>query len=348
MSDAFLVKNARMQFVAATEEMFDVIGTSFAECENTKDVQLFFQNVTKASDAKLTTAIDEYYNHLMTPLDSKKTKYAKAVERLTGSAVVQHAIQYRDLDALKHNMNSDVATKMALFDKMGEARLEETTKTELWKLLDMISASTYAAKQEKMPILPTREEIQENIKAHRKSSSQPADSSSMLRAFHTDYNALCKLVGASPLPEDGNTSEVQKYMERWAAFASGQADDGDTMNAACTKRSASAAAGLRVAFPELSLTDEALSEAAWIIIVRLNSVSAVVNNIPTNMMTQIESVANQLARDLQNGTIDMSSINLSQLGEQVLSNCSDVDMNNFAGNIDKLMPIVQTMAGQQK
>ena len=101
------------------------------------------------------------------------------------------------------------------------------------------------------------------------------------------------------------------------------------------------AAAIGEAFPEISIPAE-LCEEAWEILTRLNDLSAVIGNIPSGMMTHIETMAAMLATDLQSASVDMSNIDLARLGEQVLSKCTDQDMSHFADNLDNLMPVVQS------
>lgn len=325
--------------------MLDVIEKAFPECAETKEVRLFFNNVTKHSDAKIDEGIEAWCGHLQVPLNAKKIKYAKAVERLTGGATVYHALAYRDIDALKLSVDSGIAVRVGLFEKWGDARLDTETKDTLWDLLDMITKASLAFKEKLAPSVPTREQIQENIRQTRTKGEGTDKDASMLLAFRSDMSKLCVVWGVA----DSLTEEAvcQDSIRRWAALTQ-EERDGVAFRTLCTdKISAAVSTMVQSRFAELSPPDE-INDEAWEIIERLNDISTVVGNIPSGMMTQIETMAAKLAVDLQAGRIDMSSIDLSSLGEQVLSKCSESDMSNFAGNLENLMPVVQSSMKMQQ
>ena len=61
-------------------------------------------------------------------------------------------------------------------------------------------------------------------------------------------------------------------------------------------------------------------------------------NIPTN----IKNMASKLADDIVAGRTDMASVNLSDVGQQVLVGCNEEDMTQFAQNINQLLPALQS------
>ncbi len=58
-------------------------------------------------------------------------------------------------------------------------------------------------------------------------------------------------------------------------------------------------------------------------------------------MGRIEDVANKLADDIVAGRTDMASVNLSDIGQQVLAECNEDDVSKFANNIEELLPALQ-------
>lgn len=62
--------------------------------------------------------------------------------------------------------------------------------------------------------------------------------------------------------------------------------------------------------------------------------AAVGDNIPTKMMGKIENLATRLADDIVNGRANLSNMNLDELGQEVLSQCDEKDMSDFAQNIN--------------
>ena len=102
-------------------------------------------------------------------------------------------------------------------------------------------------------------------------------------------------------------------MDRWSELTK---VNQKPIRAHCVDRNAEVVlAAMREHFPELEKV-KAMPGDAWANLTRLNDVSAVVNSVPAGMMCQIENMASKLAQDLQNGTINMANVNLSQIGER--------------------------------
>ena len=345
MSEKFLIENARNQFILASVELIGLVEKVFPNCEDTKEASLVLRNVTCHSESKKDEAIKSWYEHLTTCLDKKQTKYAKAVERLSGSAVIYHAMVYRDIDALRINMKSGVATQISLWDKWNDPQFQEKDKEIAWNLIDMMNSACYKGQCADTPSVPTRTQIQENIKATRKTTPKSDATSSMLIAFRDDINELCELWKQDPVLSDD--AITRSWMERWSKLSTAKENDVTTRDSCVARDGPVVVKQLRCSFPELQVPDD-LCKKSWELIVRLNDVSTVVDSVPMGMMSQIESMANQLAQDMQSGKLDMSNVDLSQIGEKVLANCSESDMSNFAGSIEKLMPVVQSMTAQNK
>lgn len=343
---SFFVRNAKAQFVAATGEMLDIIVTTFQDCDDTKETHLYFNNVTKHSDAKIEEAIESWCEHLYTKLNTKKIKYAKAVERITGRATVYHALTYRDIEALKVSVESGVAARIGLFSKWGDARLDNETKDTLWNLLDMITKASLSFKEQEPPTVPTRQQIQDNIQQTRTNSDDgaAAKDASMLVAFRTDMETLCTAWGAkvSSLSDD---SVCMGVLQQWSRLNQSEENGVDFRTLCMRKTSAVVSGMIRASVPELNPPED-IDDDAWGILGRLNNVSTVVGNIPSGMMTHIEAMAAKLATGLQSGQIDMANVDLASLGEQVLSKCSEKDMSNFAGNLENLLPVVHSTMQQ--
>ena len=97
-----------------------------------------------------------------TKLNTKKTKYAKAIERITGKpAIVYHALKFRDLSAVEHSLDSPIVTKVKLFEKYNTTT--DDIKKNIVMFIDKISEACYEAKGLDFPEVPLRTQIQENI-----------------------------------------------------------------------------------------------------------------------------------------------------------------------------------------
>ena len=62
------------------------------------------------------------------------------------------------------------------------------------------------------------------------------------------------------------------------------------------------------------------------------------------MMHKIEDMASRLANDLVSGKTPLGEVDLNDIGNQVLSQCSSDDMRYFAGNIDSILPTIGKFA----
>lgn len=341
MSDIF-VKKAREQFLEYSTMWIDFMVETFPSCDETKDCQIFLTSVVKNSDAQLTEQLDSWYENMQTQLNSRKTKYAKAIERITGTpAVIYHALAFKDFNALRENLKSEIVVRVKLLEKY-EASSDDVKDTIL-KFLEKITHSAYEAKRMKLPKVPTRTEIQDNIKQRRE---KPEESPSMTRAFQTHINAMCRQLNDPPPLENADDAKIRQWMTRWNKVANATTD-GAKNSSLCSQKDIRVLKLLHEEFPEIpGLTEpDKMSESVWKNIHQLNGFSAVTESIPTKMMGRIESMASRLADDIVAGRTDMASVNLSDIGQQVLSGCDEEDMTKFAGNIDALLPALQNFHG---
>lgn len=334
------VQNARKQFLEFATIWIDFVVDNFPECAESKDVQIFIKGVVANSTLKIDEQIAFWLDSLQQPLNPKRTKYAKAVERITQKpCTVFHAIAYRDIATLKHSMTSDMITRLDLFSKYESSTIDDDARTTGWKLLDKINAACLEFHEESPPQVPSRTEIQENIRMR---NTKSEDTPSMGKAFHTHFNALCASIGSkSAIPDNASDSEIKQYMGKWNSF-SHDSTDGENNSALCQRSDPRVLASLTTWFPDIIVPSEKHTNGTlWKNITQLNGFATVTENIPSDMMGRIESMANKLADDIVSGKTDMGSVNLQDIGEQVLSGCNEEDMSQFANNIDKLMPALQ-------
>lgn len=339
MTDPFTQK-AKRQFIEYSLMWVEFLQQKFPDDENTQDTFIFLNNVVKNSESQINEQCESWMANMKTPLNSKKTKYAKAVERITKqTAVVYHAVKYRDIDALQHSLNSPVCSKLQIFDKYRSPALTDDDKEIVWKYMDKITSSAYEASSETPPTVPSRLEIQENIKSRKE---KPDEGPSMVRAFQTHINALCRLLNEAEPLVDVSDERVREEMVKWTAFAKGSTD-GERNLQLCQQNNPCVIGQLVQAFPILAKiqTLERIDDKIWRNINQLNGFSTVSENIPSKMMGRIEDVANKLASDIVAGKTDMASVNLSDIGQQVLSGCDEADMSKFANNIEDLLPALQ-------
>ena len=152
------------------------------------------------------------------------------MERLSGSAVIYHAMVYRDVDALQINMKSGVATQIRLWEKWNDSRFPDKDQEVAWTLIDMMNDACYKTQRTGPPTVPTRAQIQENIKATRKTPAKSDATSSMLIAFRDDINELCGLWQQNPILSDDDDL-TRSWMERWSKLSTAKENDVTTRDA---------------------------------------------------------------------------------------------------------------------
>lgn len=337
-TDVF-VQKARQQFIEYSELWITTLCDLFPECTETGECKLYFEGVVKNSEPKITEQIDRWFENMNSPINPKKTKYAKAIERITQNpAVVYHALSYRDVPALKDNLESDTVNRVKLFEKYDSEKMNDALKAKMWKFLDKITAACYEAKAATLPQVPTRLEIQENIRLRKE--KQTDESPSMTKAFQTHVNALCRMTGSTPVLENADDRKIRDMMSRWHTFSNEKTNESSN-SSLCNEMNISVIPSLATAFPELNIDAEQMTPDMWKNIIQLNGFSTVTEKIPSKMMGRIEDMASKLAGDIVAGRTDMASVDLNDIGQQVLSGCDEQDMSNFANNIESILPALQ-------
>mgnify|MGYP006140531237 CR=1 FL=1 len=342
VSAGMFVKKSRDQFVEYSTLWVEHMEKLFPECQETKDCKIFFENVVAHSESQLTEQIRLWHEGMQAPLN---VKYGKAIERITSSpARVYHALTYRDITALRDNIKSATALRVDLFGKYEQ--VDDEQKLIIWRFMDKITSAAYEALESKLPVVPLRAAIHENILNRKDKSSD--DAPSMAKAFQTHVNALCKQLGSVAVLEGATDASVGAWMHRWHEFAK-DSTGGEKMTALCANQDARALHALVGAFPELARLEDPgkVDEKVWKNIAQLNGFSSVTGNIPQKMMGRIEEMASKLADDIVAGRTDMASVNLTDIGQQVLSGCNEDDMSKFANNIEELLPALQTFQAQR-
>ena len=342
MSDPF-AKIAREQFVDYASMFVDFLAEIFPEDEACKDAVIFLNSVVKNSQSHIDNQHTAWMKNIKTPLNPKKTKYAKAVERITNEpSVLFHAIMYKDIETCTTTLHSPFCATLQIFDKYADERMTDEHKTAVWKFIEKLSLAAYEAASETPPTVPTRLEIQENIKSRKEKPAQD-DGPSMTRAFQTHMSALYRILDLPDEMTSASDGVIRAEMMKWNEFAKSETS-GERNSKLCQESNPIVIVPLVETFPTLEKlkTLSKIDDKIWRNINQLNGFSAVSENIPTKMMTRIEDVANKLADDIVAGRTDMSSVNLSDIGQQVLAGCDESDMTKFASNIEELLPALQS------
>lgn len=252
-----------------------------------------------------------------------KVKYGRAVQSITGSnATVFHAVVYHDAPAIE--------AASTLLQSLGLAKCTEAQEDAAlwWDTVRECSASAYRALKREAPTVPTKEQIASDIQARKSKGGAGKGGAVLSQGTDELLRTLLQKRGRDAAPAEGLVDRFKHLVmgEQWSA-----------------DRSAASAAAFCAAFPEFG--DGAIADDEWDILKQAVTFTSIEAHIPKGMMKGIESVAHEIARDgsgagFASGAMDPKT--MEKIGERVLGGVSKDDVNSFAGNIDKLLPIITT------
>lgn len=297
------------------------------------------ENIKQYSEVSDEDMISKWYDNITTNLN-KKVKYNKAIERiLKKPGIVFHVCEYSDIDGLENTNTLELFNEIDVFEKYKS--MSDEDKKIFWKYISAMNLACFRCKDEKAPYVPTREQIQESIKTKKSSTSHDTDGPSMNKAFVNSLASFCKLTNNKDVTENASEADIEKLSSSWVKYTQ-DTINGEKIPMLCNQKSVAAFLKIGDHFEEFVLDDATLNDEVWSIITQLNGYSAVNDNIPKNMMGKIENIANRLADDIMNGRADLGSMNLSDIGQEVLSQVDEGEINQFASNIDNLIPALQS------
>ena len=326
----------------------------FPDCDETKDALLYTSNVVLADQALMQQGAEGWIENMKEPLKKGCAKYMKAVESLTGvPACMYHAFTYRDVDAMSQSSTSVMLAKLKLDEKLRSDVFDAESRGVFWDYMDELTRTAYDAMNETPPVAPSRQEISDNIaerKRQRASSSSssssgapPPPTHTMVQGISECCTRLCHGRGTrNAVPEDALMAAVSETATKPLSSGAGKgsAAESVTIGDACREHDPIAfVAFCSGVFGRGGTWDApAPTSDEWELVNKIIGLSVMQSAIPAPMMSGIESVANMLARDFQEGKTDLSSLNMESIGQKVLSGISPAQMAEFAQNMDKILP----------
>ena len=281
--------------------------------------------------------LESWHSNLMEPLDTKTVKYAKAIERITGTpATIFHACSYCDMPAMTQLSESGILKRFDICD----AAREKSQIEQMWKFISHINAACFEALDVKPPTVPTREEIQTNIRTKKSNASVDTEQPSMIKAFQHAFNGVCDTLNQPRVLETVSDRIIKTHMTKWNKMCNTAEEGKQSIGERLIKKDITALVHVTAEFPELDFENVSPTAELWKLLTQLNGFSVVGDKIPEKMMGRIEDIANKLADDIVAGKSDLGSLNLNEIGKQVLSGCNDKEMSEFASNIDSLIPAI--------
>lgn len=274
--------------------------------------------LTRKSPDERKEEVRFWWQELNRPLVKGSAKYRTAVTSLLSQpATVYHALKYRDPQAMEEASE--------FFKAMGLTTCSTSLGTLLWEYLEELTDESYTALRETCPRVPTSKEIADDIASRKRGKTRGNEAVLGQGA----YDMLC-----------GMYTRHQETPPDHATFAASIRTLVDTHGLTSDRCKARDC--------ETLLLDEfkalaPLTDDDWSDFTKVFALSTMETAIPGNMMKGIEDVASQLVQDITSGKASMSSLNVEDIGQRVLSGVSNKDMEAFTQNIDKILPAIGNM-----
>jgi hypothetical protein len=332
MKDIF-AQRAIDDFFKLANDFADSLKDAFPECADTKDWVLWLKNVVGEDPQKQAEVVENWYRNSNTPLPKGCAKYSKAIQSITESpATMYHAVAYKDAEAF--HASHEMLRVLNFPQKLKAPPMQDPANRQVfWQYVSEMTNLAYKTHRATPPHVPTPEAIAENIAQRRaqKGTVDTASSSSSAPPIRSGVRDLWARLAALRGVEA--PAVTTKDLGTLAAVPG--------ISEACQQRSTEAQVHLLRAFPALG--DQDLSDEQWEVYLKLLNLAGMEAAIPDGMMRGIEDVASKLVRSMEDGTTDLASLDMEEIGKQVLQKVGSGDVSEFASNLDKILPALQRL-----
>lgn len=330
MKDIFS-KRSRETFFETLGVFLESLTEHFGDCKELSVWNEWYKGVQ--TDEQSVKGVEEWVAALDEPLKKKGIRYTRAVTSITGKpATVYHAIMYHDMNAV--TITSPYFASLGLLDKVQSLKGDD--QTILWQYLEDLTATSYKCVRRTPGKVPSTDEISADIKK-RKGTTTTCSEPALKTGLEDMWKKLCDMRNVPAESQMGTECVTEKLNELSKLVL-----HGTPMSDLCNEQSEEAYAAIAATFPMFDKST-CFSSDEWVLFEKCLSLALMHSNIPTPMMKGIENVANKLMADIQNGKADLASLDVESIGQQVLSGVSPSDMNEFAKNIDKILPAMRKM-----
>jgi hypothetical protein len=339
MKQAFKDKT-RESFWSLSVDFGEALQKVFPDCPETNDMVLFTKNIVRGNESLEIENINNWFDSMRQPLN-KKVKYAKAVERLIGQpGNLYHACAYKDAAAIRLSATSQRLQRLNIEEKLSSHNFKEEDKEAFWKYLQEMNRLAFEYADAQVPEVPTREAIQKNIM--QRSAFDSGANTNTSKGFVTALSTFNAARNMKSLYNYDNDEEMQKIYQTWSSLSKKKFGN-KTLEQACNDRDACVLERLGNEFPELEINSTELDEQHWGLLSKIVSFCTISDAIPNKMMNTIENMASSLASEIASGKRDLNSLNLDDIGKQVLSQVNPEDVQHFANNVDRIIPAIASM-----
>jgi hypothetical protein len=283
--------------------------------------------------------------------DTVSVQYGKAFARLAGRPItIRDVVAYRDMENV---VKSGIAQK-ALKTKFTMKDVDTSDSDAIWDAVETVTkAADMFALLEETTSRPSREDIAREITEHKKRKKKPAAPAGVTMDEARSHGVIecveefCKACGYTKPTFDAHAATACDQA------TSTDAGGGETFGDHATNGNLTKFASCP--FPsEWNIPTEydPEFEDAWSDlakgIAKSYHLHKMQSSIPQNMMAEIEKQAIQMASGMENGTMDLSQMNIGAIGESVLKQCSTSDLDQLAGNLHTILPNINTLASSLK
>lgn len=305
------------------------------------------------------TLISEWYKYLQSPLSAK---YSRSVERIlrekndetANTCTMYHAFVYGDMKAALDAPNP-IEKCMDIKATLTDPTFDQESKDAMLKYIRALNDCVYGCKGQPPPYCPSRDELSADIKRH-KSSSKPSNNSNgrLSNAFTSVLSTLAsgadngnpELIAA--LAAESEEESSRDWIAEWHREMSNQTPQGTTLYVAVSSDDFEALkhstgyhllGGLCI-YDQVHHLDADRRTETREMVAHLNVLAQVHTSVPLQMRDRITEVAGQLATDILEGHRDITTIDLNQMGKDVLEGCNSEDLSSLADQIGSLLPVL--------
>ena len=278
--------------------------------------------------------------------------YSKAFSRMQGRPITLYDVtRYRDVEAMiKSGLYAGPLEALGATITEKEIRVVCRRNADaLWDCLDALCNAAYACATPSTygtPSIPSAEAIAKNIKETkgRKKSAEATGPTVDQARCDTLVKAIKNVFVAGGKPEPAvDPSFIARLDSGLASTAAGGSAYGELAVAKSVEEFSQCPPLVDLGLPTL---DDA-TRNAWAELAdacgKSHSLTQMQRSIPKNMMATIEKQAAALASGIGPDG-DLSQLDLSSIGESVLSQCSPEDLTQLAGNMGDILPKISGLA----
>jgi hypothetical protein len=355
---------ARVEFAATMCKFMRALATSFPDCETTVDF------ATKADlllndpgDVLFTKVVEEWFAYVDTPLQS--AKYRKPVQRIldreTPGATVClfHAIAYGDTGTV-FQYPCRVFDSLKLEAKMADAQFDAQSRGATLQYIYRLSGLVYRILERPLPIVPTREEIAEEIRKAKTAKPAKVTSNGGKQQERSDSQgfvhgllSLCEHAHAIGVTDAKQLqSEIERdptsFIAEWNENMQ-QRVNGTTLETVLQEGQYDQVAQFQMTGVCLRLRLDRLlfevgnpqdQKTVHTLVTHTIMLSRIHESVPNEMRSAIETTARRIADGILAGDMSLDQLDLSAIGEEVLANCESEDLDSLASNLSGMLPML--------